>query len=75
MGSAGSADIKWTGYRPLIIDNGFTLDGYITDKTQVYWLGDKKNIPTVAVKAHDFCIDIQAKIAKLLRPAGRPLIK
>lgn len=68
----GSADVKWTNCKPLIIDNGFTLDGYITDKTQVYWLGDKKNIPTDALRAHDFCRDLQAKIAKLLKPGTLP---
>ena len=68
----GSADIRWTEGTPLIIDNGFTLDGYMTDKTQVYWLGDKKNIPPLAVKAHNFCLELQAKIANLLRPGALP---
>ena len=68
----GSADVKWTKDKPLIIDNGFTLDGYITDKTQVYWLGDIKNIPTDAHRAHDFCIDLQTKITKLLKPGIMP---
>jgi Xaa-Pro dipeptidase len=68
----GSADIKWTIGKPLIIDNGFTLAGYMTDKTQVYWLGDKKNIPVNAVDAHNFCIDLQGKISDLLRPGILP---
>ena len=68
----GSAEIKWTSGKPLIIDNGFTWKGYITDKTQVYWLGDKKHIPKGALKAHDFCIDLQTKIATLLRPGTLP---
>ena len=38
----GSAEVRWTKGKPLIIDNGFTLAGYMTDKTQVYWLGDKE---------------------------------
>ena len=68
----GSAKVKWTTGKPLIIDNGFTLGGYITDKTQVYWLGDTKNIPTNAIKAHDFCIGLQAQIAELLKPGTLP---
>ncbi|MCG2722622.1 MAG: M24 family metallopeptidase [Thermodesulfovibrionales bacterium] len=48
----GSAEVKWTKGKPLTIDNGFTLAGYITDKTQVYWLGDKENMPVNAIKAH-----------------------
>jgi len=68
----GSAEVQWTTGKPLIIDNGFTWEGYMTDKTQVYWLGDKKHIPRDALKAHDFCIDLQANIAKVLRPGTPP---
>lgn len=68
----GSAEIKWTTGKPLIIDNGFTLQGYMTDKTQVYWLGNTKHIPGNALRAQDFCIDLQAEIAKLLRPGTPP---
>ena len=64
----GSAAVKWTKGKPLIIDNGFTLAGYMTDKTQVYWLGDRENMPVNALKAHNFCIDLQHQVAKLLRP-------
>jgi Xaa-Pro dipeptidase len=67
----GSAEVRWTTGKPLIIDNGFTLAGYMTDKTQVYWLGDKENIPANAMKAHDFCIDLQDEIAESLKP-GTP---
>ena len=68
----GSDEIKWTTNKPLVIDNGFNLAGYITDKTQVYWLGDKGNIPVKAVTAHKFCIDLQSQIAELLRPGILP---
>jgi Xaa-Pro dipeptidase len=68
----GSADVKWTMGKPLTIDNGFNLAGYITDKTQVYWLGDEENMPVNAIKAHDFCIDLQDKIADFLRPGILP---
>jgi Xaa-Pro aminopeptidase len=44
----------------------------MTDKTQVYWLGDKENIPVNAIKAHAFCIDLQDKIAGFLRPGIPP---
>lgn len=64
----GSAEVRWTKGKPLIIDNGLTLAGYMTDKTQVYWLGEKENIPVNAMKAHDFCIDLQDEIAESLRP-------
>jgi Xaa-Pro aminopeptidase len=68
----GSAEVKWTAGKPLIIDNGFTLDGYITDKTQVYWLGKVETMPSHAVEAHTFCIDLQNEIAESLRPGILP---
>ena len=68
----GSAEVRWTKGKPLTIDNGFTLAGYMTDKTQVYWLGDKNNMPVDALKAHEFCIDLQAQVAELLRPGTLP---
>jgi len=68
----GSADVQWTTGKPLTIDNGFTLAGYMTDKTQVYWLGDEKDLPVNAIKAHNFCIDLQDNIAALLRPGILP---
>lgn len=68
----GSAEVIWTPGKPLIIDNGFTLAGYITDKTQVYWLGDTKKMPVNALEAHEFCIGLQDRIAKQLRPGTLP---
>ena len=68
----GSSEVKWTADKPLIIDNGFTLAGYITDKTQVYSLDNTNNLPVSAMKAHNFCIDLQAQIAELLRPGALP---
>ena len=68
----GSADVKWTAGKPLIIDNGFTLAGYITDKTQVYWLGKIETMPANAIEAHTFCIDLQNEIAESLRPGILP---
>lgn len=64
----GSPDIKWKAGKPLTIDNGFTLAGYMTDKTQVYWLGDIRSMPMQALNAHTFCIELQGKIAEFLRP-------
>ena len=68
----GSSEVKWTVDKPLIIDVGFTLAGYITDKTQVYSLDNTNNLPVSAMKAHNFCIDLQAEIAELLRPGALP---
>jgi Xaa-Pro dipeptidase len=68
----GSADVRWTKGNPLTIDNGFTFAGYMTDKTQVYWLGNQENMPVNAVKAHNFCIDLQDRAAALLKPGTLP---
>lgn len=68
----GSAGVRWTAGQPLTIDNGFTLAGYMTDKTQVYWLGGRKNIPVNALEAHKFCIDLQEQIAEHLKPGTLP---
>jgi len=68
----GSANVKWTPGKPLTIDNGFTLAGYMTDKTQVYWLGRKETMPVKGKAAHAFCIDLQHQIAELLRPGTLP---
>lgn len=68
----GSDKIKWRSGQPLTIDNGFTLAGYQTDKTQIYWLGGKKSIPESVQRAHDFCVDMQAKMAEQLRPGAIP---
>lgn len=68
----GSAEVKWTEGKPLIIDIGFTLDGYMTDKTQVYWLGDVQEMPERAVRAHAFCSNLQTQIAGMLKPGTLP---
>ncbi len=68
----GSAKVKWTIDKPLTIDNGFNLAGYITDKTQVYSLSNYDDFPLNAMEAHNFCIDLQDQIAKLLRPGALP---
>jgi Xaa-Pro aminopeptidase len=68
----GSAEVRWTAGKPLIIDNGFTLAGYMTDKTQVYWLGAKETIPDNAREAQAFCVTLQGEIAERLRPGTLP---
>ncbi len=68
----GSDEIRWMAGQPLTVDHGFNLDGYHTDKTQIYWPGQKNSIPDPIQKAHDFCIEIQQTIAKALRPGAIP---
>ena len=68
----GAAEVTWIAGKPLTIDNGFTLAGYMTDKTQVYWLGEKGSMPLNALNAHSFCVDLQSEVAELLRPGTLP---
>lgn len=68
----GSAEVKWKTGQPLTVDNGFTLAGYMTDKTQVYWLGDRETLPEKGREAQEFCIDLQGQVAELLRPGILP---
>lgn len=67
MGYAGKI---WQPAEPLTLDVGFGLEGYQTDKTQVYWAG--VNMPDTALKAHDFCIAVQAWLAENIRPGAIP---
>lgn len=69
MGYAGKV---WRKNSPLAVDIGFALEGYHTDKTQLYWAGSKKSIPDVVRNAQDICIEIQNTIAAELRPGNIP---
>lgn len=68
----GSLHVLWEEGMPLSIDNGFMHEGYQTDKTQVYWLGEKGAIPAPVRAAFDCCVEIQARAAERLRPGIRP---
>lgn len=68
MGYAGKV---WQDNEPLTLDCGFALEGYQTDKTQVYFPAGWK-VPDQVQKAHDLCIDIQARVAEELRPGAKP---
>ncbi len=68
----GSAQVAWERHQLLVIDVGFAWEGYLTDKTQVYWLGDEKSLPDQARAAHDFCIEIQNEVAAKLKPGAIP---
>ena len=68
----GSEKIRWDSGTPLLIDNGFTIAGYQTDKTQTYWLGGKESIPEPVQSAHNFCVEMQNMVAEKLRPGAIP---
>ncbi len=68
MGYAGKV---WQKDEPLVVDCGFALEGYQTDKTQVYF-PEEWNVPDEVKKAHDLCIEIQAVAAQGLVPGAIP---
>ena len=68
----GSNHVHWEAGMPLSIDNGFMHEGYQTDKTQIYWLGEKNSIPMVVQSAHDCAVEIQERIVENLKPGVRP---
>jgi Xaa-Pro aminopeptidase len=68
----GSGLKFWRRGEPLAIDIGFNFEGYQTDKTQVYWLGNRTTIPAKVQAAHDFCIEAQDWLADHLRPGVLP---
>lgn len=69
MGYAGSV---WREGEPLTVDIGFGLEGYATDKTQVYWGGPTNSVPDAARRAQDFCVEVQARTAEALKPGALP---
>lgn len=68
----GSDAVRWQPNTVLTVDNGFSMAGYQTDKTQVYWLGNPSDVPDAIHQAHHFCIDMQDKIAAQLKPGITP---
>lgn len=69
MGYAGKI---WAMDEPLALDVGFLLEGYHTDKTQVYWPGPPSSLPEQASRAHEFCIRAQQWLAEHLVPGAVP---
>jgi len=66
----GSRERKLKKGDLVFVDIGFGENGYHSDKTQVYCFGAKPC--EEAVKAHRACIDIQRRLAELLKPGMIP---
>ncbi len=63
---------KWEMHTPLLVDLGYSHEGYITDKTQSYWAGSKNSVPDLIKKAYDVCVEIQNKSAECLVAGAIP---
>jgi Xaa-Pro aminopeptidase len=68
----GSASTVWEPGTPLSCDIGFALEGYCTDKTQVYWGGSAKEVDPDVRAAHSFGMDVQAWLAEHVKPGAIP---
>lgn len=66
----GSRERKLKKGDLVYIDLTYGVNGYYTDKTQVYSFGAKP-APEV-LKAHRACMDIETKAASLLKPGAQP---
>ncbi|AGW14212.1 M24 family metallopeptidase [Megalodesulfovibrio gigas] len=69
MGYAGAV---WQPCEPLVCDVGFCLEGYHTDKTQVYWAGPASSIPDQVRRGHEACVDIMLRTAEAMIPGAIP---
>ncbi|MEF2230426.1 MAG: Xaa-Pro peptidase family protein [Pseudodesulfovibrio sp.] len=68
----GSAHKVWEPGEPLMLDIGFQLEGYHTDKTQAYFAGPDSAIPDELRRAHDFCIEMQEWVCAHAVPGATP---
>ena len=69
---SGYAGTVWKKGQVLAIDNGFSLEGYSTDKTQVYFAGKAAEVPDAARRGHDLCVAVQQAVAERLVPGTLP---
>ena len=69
---SGYAGTVWKKGQVLTIDNGFALEGYSTDKTQVYFAGKAAEVPDAARRGHDLCVAVQQAVAERLVPGALP---
>lgn len=66
----GNRDCKLTNGDLVFIDTGCGSDGYQSDKTMTYVFG--KPLPEHAVNRHKKCVEIQNRIAEMLKPGELP---
>ncbi|SHE84659.1 M24 family metallopeptidase [Desulforamulus putei] len=66
----GSRDRKLKKGDLVFVDIGCGVDGYHTDKTMTYMFGE--SLPQEVISVHNKCVDIQNKIAEMLKPGVTP---
>lgn len=66
----GDRDRKLQQGDLVFADIGCSVDGYSTDKTMVYAFG--RPLPAEAMAAHARCVEIQRRLASLVKPGAIP---
>lgn len=66
----GSRDKKLKKGDLVFVDIGYAVNGYCSDKTQVYMFGAKPSADVVSI--HRACMDMEARIAERLKPGAVP---
>ncbi len=66
----GSRDRKLGKGDLVFVDIGFAVDGYHTDKTMVYVFG--RPLPDEVIAIHRRCVEIQHRLASMLKPGAIP---
>ncbi len=69
MGYSGKL---WKKEEILTVDTLFNLEGYHTDKTQVYFAGDKKDLDSNISTAQEFCAELLDWLKENLLPGKTP---
>jgi Xaa-Pro aminopeptidase len=68
----GNADAVWRENQILAVDTGFNFEGYLTDKTQLYFSGNRGSVPALIREAQDAAERIEELLAARLRPGTLP---
>lgn len=68
----GHAQSVWRPGQILTVDCGFNFEGYLSDRTQIYFAGSGRDIPAIARKAHDAALAIAGMAAAALKPGAVP---
>lgn len=66
----GSRERKLRKGDLVFVDIGCGVDGYHTDKTMTYMFGE--SLPTEVISVHKRCVEIQNRIAEMLKPGVSP---
>ena len=68
----GSGHMVWQPNTLLSVDTDFSWQGYQTDKTQIFFSGPEKKLPSQVKEAHALCLAIEQEAAAMLRPGAIP---